>query len=40
MVRRDQQAIEQLGISKLKDELWAIRHWTDNFLVRMIRLRF
>lgn len=31
MVRRDQQAIEQLGISKLKDELWAIRHWTDNF---------
>ena len=30
MVRYDQQSIEQLGISKLKDELWDIRNWVDN----------
>lgn len=27
MVRYDQQSIEQLGISKLKDDLWDVRDW-------------
>lgn len=30
MVRYDQQSIEQLGIGKLKDELWDVRNWVEN----------
>lgn len=30
MVRHDQQFIEQLGIGKLKDELWDVRNWVEN----------
>lgn len=30
MVRYDQKSIEQIGIGKLKDELWDVRDWVEN----------
>ncbi|WP_288490229.1 hypothetical protein [uncultured Limosilactobacillus sp.] len=32
MSRYDQQSIEQLGIDKVKDELWDIKKWVSNFI--------